>query len=373
MESPWKFTKPCRSSRLRDVVVFPHMMMPFVIGRPSSTRALEHALLKDKRIFLAAQHDASVDDPRPEDIYTMGCVANVVQSLKLPDGNIKVLVEGVDRARAVEWKEDKGFYRVVVKVLPKQREATGDAESTMSRVVVAVRAVRQAVEQPALRRDDRRRPRGRPGQARRHHLGAPAGRRRREAEPARDHLSDRAPQSHRRHPRNRGRQAPGRSPHPVSRQEADGEGAEGVLPQREDEGDPEGTGPQGREGQRGRRAEEEDRTVQDAQGRRGEGDPGAEAPGSDAADVGRGDRLAQLSRLADRGALAQEDARKPRSEARRRDPQRRPLRAREDQGTHPRVPRRPRPGQEAEGDDSDLLRASRASARRRSPSRSRAR
>src|SRR6476620_2505773 len=120
---------------LRDVVVFPHMMMPFVIGRPSSTRALEHALLKDKRIFLAAQHDASVDDPRPEDIYTMGCVANIVQSLKLPDGNIKVLVEGVDRARAVEWKEDKGFYRVVVKVLPKQREASGDAESTMSRVV----------------------------------------------------------------------------------------------------------------------------------------------------------------------------------------------------------------------------------------------
>jgi len=121
---------------LRDVVVFPHMMMPFVIGRPSSIRALEHALLKDKRIFLAAQHDASVDDPRPDDVYTMGCVANVVQSLKLPDGNIKVLVEGVDRARAIEWKEDKGFYRVVVKVLPKQKEtAQGDVEATMSRVV----------------------------------------------------------------------------------------------------------------------------------------------------------------------------------------------------------------------------------------------
>src|SRR6185503_6707471 len=102
---------------LRDVVVFPHMMMPFVIGRPSSTRALEHALMKDKRIFLAAQHDASVDDPRPE------------------DSNIKVLVEGVDRARAVEWKEDKGFYRVVVKVLAKARETSGDAEATMSRVV----------------------------------------------------------------------------------------------------------------------------------------------------------------------------------------------------------------------------------------------
>ncbi|MFB3853511.1 MAG: endopeptidase La [Vicinamibacterales bacterium] len=120
---------------LRDVVVFPHMMMPFVIGRPASTRALEHALGKDKRIFLAAQHDASIDDPAPQDIYTMGCVANIVQSLKLPDGNVKVLVEGVDRARAVEWKEDKGFYRVVVKIIPKIRETSGDLEGAMGRVV----------------------------------------------------------------------------------------------------------------------------------------------------------------------------------------------------------------------------------------------
>ncbi len=120
---------------LRDVVVFPHMMMPFVIGRPASTRALEHALGKDKRIFLAAQHDAAVDDPLPQDIYTMGCIANIVQSLKLPDGNVKVLVEGVDRARAIEWKEDKGFYRVVVKVIAKMKEATGDVEGAMSRVV----------------------------------------------------------------------------------------------------------------------------------------------------------------------------------------------------------------------------------------------
>ncbi len=120
---------------LRDVVVFPHMMMPFVIGRPSSTRALEHALVKDKRIFLAAQQDAATDDPQPKDIYTVGCVANIVQSLKLPDGNIKVLVEGLERARAVEWKEDKGFYRVVAKLLPKQDDSGDDVESTMSRVV----------------------------------------------------------------------------------------------------------------------------------------------------------------------------------------------------------------------------------------------
>ena len=120
---------------LRDVVVFPHMMMPFVIGRRSSTRALEHALLNDKRIFLAAQKDAANDDPNPNDIYTMGCVANIVQSLKLPDGNVKVLVEGIDRARTIEWKEDKGFFRVVAKVLPRQPDTSEDVESTMSKVV----------------------------------------------------------------------------------------------------------------------------------------------------------------------------------------------------------------------------------------------
>ena len=120
---------------LRDVVVFPHMMMPFVIGRPASTRALEHALGRDKRIFLAAQHDASVDDPAAQDIFTMGCIANIVQSLKLPDGNVKVLVEGVERARVVEWKEDKGFFRVVVKVVPRMKEVAGDVEGAMSRVV----------------------------------------------------------------------------------------------------------------------------------------------------------------------------------------------------------------------------------------------
>ena len=120
---------------LRDVVVFPHMMIPFVIGRPSSTQALEHALLKDKRIFLAAQQLAVVDDPKPTDIHKMGCIANIVQSLKLPDGNIKVLVEGLERAQAVEWKEDKGFYRVVAKLLPKPEDGGEEVEGAMSRVV----------------------------------------------------------------------------------------------------------------------------------------------------------------------------------------------------------------------------------------------
>ena len=96
-------------------------------------------------------------------------------------------------------------------------------------------------------------------------------------------------------------------------------------------------------------SEEEDRSGPDAEGRRGKGHPGAEAARSDAADVGRGHGLAQLSRLAHRRSLVQEDPREPRPQARRGDPQHRPLRAGEDQGPHPRVPRGARPGEEAEG------------------------
>jgi len=107
---------------LRDVVVFPHMMIPFVIGRQSSIKALEHALGKGKRIFLSAQHDASRDNPGPGEIFTLGTVCNIVQSLKLPDGNVKVLVEGLERARALEFREEGGFFRVVVKVVPRPAE-----------------------------------------------------------------------------------------------------------------------------------------------------------------------------------------------------------------------------------------------------------
>src|SRR3954464_5861484 len=92
---------------IRDVVIFPYMMTPFVVGRESSVRALEEALAGDKKIFLATQHDSSVDEPRPDEIFSVGTVANIVQSLKLPDGNIKVLVEGVERAKVVSVGEDE--------------------------------------------------------------------------------------------------------------------------------------------------------------------------------------------------------------------------------------------------------------------------
>ncbi len=120
---------------LRDVVVFPHMMIPFVIGRPSSIKALDHALVKGKRIFLSAQHDATHDNPTPEEIFTLGTICNIVQSLKLPDGNVKVLVEGLDRGRALEFKEEQGFLKVVVKLIPRQADAAGGVEAVMSKVI----------------------------------------------------------------------------------------------------------------------------------------------------------------------------------------------------------------------------------------------
>ena len=119
---------------VRDVVIFPHMMTPFVVGRESSVRALEEALGGDKRIFLATQHDASIDEPRPEEIYSVGTVVNIVQSLRLPDGNIKVLVEGIERGKIVSVTEDEGFFRAVVKVAHFKVEPGPQLEGLVSRV-----------------------------------------------------------------------------------------------------------------------------------------------------------------------------------------------------------------------------------------------
>ncbi len=96
---------------IRDVVIFPYMMTPFVVGRESSVRALEDALASDKKIFLATQHDASVDEPKPNEIYQVGMIVNIVQSLKLPDGNIKVLVEGIERGKILKSPKLKAFCR----------------------------------------------------------------------------------------------------------------------------------------------------------------------------------------------------------------------------------------------------------------------
>ena len=83
---------------LRDVVVFPHMVIPLFVGRPKSIKALEVAMEAGKSILLVAQKLAVKDEPEAEDLYSIGCVANILQMLKLPDGTVKVLVEGTQRA-----------------------------------------------------------------------------------------------------------------------------------------------------------------------------------------------------------------------------------------------------------------------------------
>ena len=99
---------------LRDMVVFPHMMAPFIIGREPSVAALEHSLTQsNKTIFLVAQKDPKVDDPMRQDIYDVGVVARVVQNLKLPNGNVKVMVEGLERARLTDLEESEGARAVL--------------------------------------------------------------------------------------------------------------------------------------------------------------------------------------------------------------------------------------------------------------------
>jgi ATP-dependent Lon protease len=119
---------------VRDMVIFPQQMTPFIVGREASVRALEEALAGDKKIFLSTQHDASVDDPKPEEIYAVGTLANIVQSVKLPDGNIKVLVEGVERARALSIATEEGFFRATVRLLNARVEPSPQVDQTVQKI-----------------------------------------------------------------------------------------------------------------------------------------------------------------------------------------------------------------------------------------------
>jgi ATP-dependent Lon protease len=119
---------------IRDVVIFPFMMTPFVVGRESSVRALEEALAADKKIFLATQHDASMDEPKANEIYQVGTIVNIVQSLKLPDGNIKVLVEGIERGKILQVTDTDGYMQASVRVARYATEMNPAIEASMQRV-----------------------------------------------------------------------------------------------------------------------------------------------------------------------------------------------------------------------------------------------
>jgi len=114
---------------IRDVVVFPQTMFPFIIGRESSVKALEYALRNERYLFLATQKDPAIDEPQAGDIFTVGTMALIIQNLKLPDGNIKVLVEGLQRGRIVATINDPGFFMVETELLEPEQVSPDRAES----------------------------------------------------------------------------------------------------------------------------------------------------------------------------------------------------------------------------------------------------
>jgi len=121
---------------LRDIVVFPHMIVPLFVGRDKSVRALEDVMKDDKQILLVAQKNAAQDDPEPDDIYTVGTVSTVLQLLKLPDGTVKVLVEGTTRARITDFASNPDFFEAQATIID---ESEGDDQEleALSRSVVA--------------------------------------------------------------------------------------------------------------------------------------------------------------------------------------------------------------------------------------------
>ena len=121
---------------LRDVVVFPHMVIPLFVGRPKSIKALETAMEDGKSILLVAQKSAAKDEPTAEDMYEIGCIANILQMLKLPDGTIKVLVEGVQRARIDEITDERAVFRATATPIAVPEAERTETEA-MRRAIVA--------------------------------------------------------------------------------------------------------------------------------------------------------------------------------------------------------------------------------------------
>jgi len=121
---------------VRDIVVFPAMVLPLAVGRDKSIKALEEAMATHRLVFLVAQKHVQTEDPSPEDIYPIGTVAEVLQLLKMPDGTLKVLVEGVQRARWTDFRlNNKGYVEVELKVLVETQDKTPEVEALMRRSV----------------------------------------------------------------------------------------------------------------------------------------------------------------------------------------------------------------------------------------------
>ncbi|SVE64260.1 uncharacterized protein METZ01_LOCUS517114, partial [marine metagenome] len=102
---------------LRDIVVFPGMIVPLFVGRDKSIKALNEVMKTNKKIILITQKNAEIDDPTIEDLYSFGCESKILQLLKLPDGTVKVLVEGTDRVKVIECNNDKDFLKISTEIV----------------------------------------------------------------------------------------------------------------------------------------------------------------------------------------------------------------------------------------------------------------
>src|SRR5262245_16859136 len=119
---------------LRDIIVFPHMVGPVLVGRQKSIRALEEAMAKQKSILLAAQKDAKTNEPGEEDIYRVGTLGTVVQLLRLPDGTVKVLVEGKKRARIAQYLDHPDFFLVEAEEIAEEVDKSTELEALIRSV-----------------------------------------------------------------------------------------------------------------------------------------------------------------------------------------------------------------------------------------------
>src|SRR5690554_4239136 len=117
---------------LRDIVVFPSMIVPLFVGREKSVRALEEVMREDKHILVVTQKNAQEDDPDPEGIYEIGTIASVLQLLKLPDGTVKVLVEGLHRARIDKYVQTQDYFEAQAEALPVEGHDAVEAEALRS-------------------------------------------------------------------------------------------------------------------------------------------------------------------------------------------------------------------------------------------------
>jgi ATP-dependent Lon protease len=121
---------------VRDVVVFTHMILPLFVGRDKSVRAVDAATAKDRYLFLATQMDPNIENPEPDNIYKVGCVARILRVLKLPDGKVKILVQGLEKGRILSYVKKKSLYRVKIERLPEEAapEITLEVEALMRNV-----------------------------------------------------------------------------------------------------------------------------------------------------------------------------------------------------------------------------------------------